>query len=167
MDALIANAISMGILAWIWANVSAAIGAATWAGFMGTTTYYASGQRFIKGWVRGIIANMVGVLWAIVCVEVSKVLHLPNIVAIMTGVISFGIVAQAKWKTLSFIPGVYIGCSTTFGMLAMNNSYMTTAAALLMGSVVGILSDAGGELIVKLTTRKKEEDIEDRAQEQA
>ena len=159
MDALIANAISMGILAWIWANVSAALGAATWAGFMGTTTYYASGERFIKGWVKGIIANMSGVLWAIVCVEVSKVLHLPNIVAIMTGVISFGIVAQAKWKTLAFIPGVFIGCSTTFGMLAMNGTYFSSVAALLMGSVVGLLSDAGGELIVRLTS-KKEADID-------
>ncbi|WML35051.1 DUF1097 domain-containing protein [Clostridium sp. OS1-26] len=161
MNALIANAISMGILAWIWANVSAAIGAATWAGFMGTTTYYASGERFIKGWVKGIVANMVGVLWAIVCVEVSNVLHLPNIVAIMTGVISFGIVAQAKWKPLSFIPGVYIGCSTTFGMLALNNSYLTTASVLLMGSVVGLLSDVGGEIIVKLTTRNKKEKTKD------
>ena len=156
MDGLIANAISMGIVAWGWANFSAAVGASTWAGFMGTTTYYASGQRFIKGWVRGIIANMVGVLWAIICVEVSKSLQLPNIAAIMTGVISFGIVAEAKWKPISFIPGVYIGCSTTFGMLALNGTYVSSATALLMGSVVGILSDAGGELLVKLTTKKKE-----------
>lgn len=155
MNGLLANAISMGILAWGWANFSTALGVSTWAGFMGTTTYYASGERFIKGWIKGIIANMVGVLWAIICVEASKVLNVPNIAAIMTGVISFGIVAQARWKCLSFIPGVYIGCSTTFGMLALNGTYFSTVTALLMGSVVGILSDAGGELIVKLTKKKE------------
>lgn len=157
MDGLIANAISMAIVAWGWANFSAFVGASTWAGFMGTTTYYASGERFVKGWIKGIIANMVGVLWAIICVEVSKALQLPNIVAIMTGVISFGIVAEAKFKRVSFIPGVYIGCSTTFGILALNGTYISSATALLMGSVVGILSDAGGELIVKLTKKKEPE----------
>lgn len=158
MSAIMSGAISMGILAWIWANLSAAVGVSTWAGFMGTTTYYASGERFIKGWVKGMVANMVGVLWAIICVEVSKVLHIPNIVAIMTGVISFGIVAEAKWKHLSFVPGVYIGCSTTFGMLALNGTYLSTVVALLMGSVVGLLSDAGGELLVRLTNKKETEE---------
>ncbi len=158
MDAIMTGAISMGILAWIWANLSTAIGVSCWAGFMGTTTYYASGERFIKGWVKGMVANMVGVLWAIICVEVSKVLHVPNIVAIMTGVISFGIVAEAKNKHLSFVPGVYIGCSTTFGMLALHSSYLATIAALLMGSVVGILSDAGGALLFQLTNKKQDKE---------
>jgi hypothetical protein len=153
-----AGAISMGILAWIWANLSAVVGVSCWAGFMGTTTYYASGERFIKGWVKGMAANMVGVLWAVICVECSKFIHVPNIVAIMTGLISFGIVAEAKWKHLSFVPGVYIGCSTTFGMLALNGTYLSTAVALLMGSVVGVLSDAGGALIVELTNKKEDKE---------
>ncbi|WP_123053794.1 DUF1097 domain-containing protein [Clostridium sp. JN-1] len=155
MSAIMSGAISMGIVAWIWANLSTAIGVSVWAGFMGTTTYYASGERFIKGWVKAMAANMVGVVWAIICVECSKVFHVPNIVAIMTGIISFGIVAEAKWKHLSFVPGVFIGCSTTFGMLALNETYLSTIAALLMGSVVGILSDAGGALLVKLTNKKE------------
>ncbi len=157
MGAIMSGAISMGILAWIWSNVSTTLGLATWAGFMGTTTYFASGERLVKGWKKAIIANMVGVLWAIVCVESIKVLHLPNIVAIMTGVISFGIVAQARWKILSYVPGVYIGCSTTFGMLALNGNYLTTAIILLMGSFVGLLTDLGADLIMKLTKKKSEE----------
>lgn len=158
MGAIISGAISMGILAWIWANISATIGAATWAGFMGTTTYFASGERFIKGWKKAIIANMVGVLWAIICVEGSKFIHVPNIVAIMTGLISFGIVAEAKWKHLAFVPGVYIGCSTTFGMLALHGTYLSTAVVLLMGSFLGLVTDAGGALIVKLTNKKEDKE---------
>lgn len=154
MDAIISGAISMAIVAWGWANVSAIIGASTWAGFMGTTTYFASGERFFKGWKKAIIANVVGVMWAIVCVEGIKVLHLPNVVAIMTGVISFGIVAQAKWKPLSYVPGVYIGTSTTFGLLALNGTYLSAIIVLIMGSFLGFLTDAGAALIVKLTTKK-------------
>lgn len=152
MDSLISNAISMGILSGIWFKVSLTIGVATWAGFMGTTSYYASGERFLKGWKRGIIANMSGVFWAIVCIEGSKFIHIPNSAAIMTAIISFFIVAQAKIKLLSFIPGAFVGCATTFGM---NGNYTATIAALLMGSVVGIASDVGGVLIEKLTKKKE------------
>lgn len=158
MDAILTGAISMGILAWIWANLSTALGVSCWAGFMGTTTYYASGERFIKGWVKTMFVNMVGVLWAIICLEVAKVLQVSNIAAIMTGLISFGIVAEAKWKHLAFVPGVYIGCSTTFGMVALHSTYLATIVALLMGSVVGLLSDAGGELLFRLTNKKEDKE---------
>ncbi|MCT8975566.1 DUF1097 domain-containing protein [Clostridium sp. CX1] len=169
MSGIMSGAISMGILAWIWSNFSTAIGVQAWAGFMGTTTYYgvgsALGERFVKGWLRGIFVNMVGVAWAIFCVEASNVLHIPNIVAIMTGVISFGIVAEAKWKHLMFVPGVYIGCSTTFGMMALGHSYLDTAAVLLMGSVVGLVSDAGGAWLEKITNKNKK--VVENAEQQA
>ena len=152
MDSLISNAISMGIFSGIWFKLSSTIGIATWAGFMGTTSYYASGQRFLKGWKRGVISNISGVFWAMVCIEGSKVIHISNSAAIMTAVISFFIIAQAKIKLLSFIPGAFIGCATTFGM---SGNYMATIEVLLMGSIVGIGSDAGGVLIEWLTNKKR------------
>ncbi|NMM64868.1 DUF1097 domain-containing protein [Clostridium sp. P21] len=155
MSAIMASAVSMGILSWMWAVLSGAIGVSTWAGFMGTTTYYASGERFIKGWVKGIIANMTGVLWAVIAIEVSKVVHISGIGAIMTGIVSFAMVAEAKWKKFSFIPGAFIGCATTFGIITLNGTYLSSIEALLMGSVVGIASDVGGVMIFKLTGKKE------------
>ena len=151
MTALFANALSMGLLSWGWFKLSTSIGIMTWVGFMGCTGYYASGNRFIKGWRKTVITNMSGVFWAMVAIQVAKILPIPGSIAIMTGVISFFIVAQAKISFLAFIPGTFIGCASTFGM---NGNWQATIIGLLMGSVLGIASDYGGVLIEKLAHKK-------------
>ncbi len=151
MNSLLANAISMGILSFVWFKFSDSMGVMTWVGFMGCTSYYATKCRFIKGWKKAVICNMSGVFWAMIAIQFSKILPIPESVAIMTGIISFFIIAQAKISFLAFIPGTFIGCASTFGM---NGNWKATLVALLMGSVVGISSDYGGFLIEKLTYKK-------------
>ena len=127
-----------------------------WVGFVGCTSYYAAGNRFVKGWKKSVICNMSGILWAMIAIQGSKFLPIPEPVAVMTGIISFFIIAQAKISLLTFIPGTFIGCASTFGM---NGNWKATIIALLMGSVLGIASDAGGVLIKKLTEKKSEKTI--------
>jgi len=128
----------------------------TWVGFMGCTSYYAAGNRFVKGWKKSVICNMSGILWAMLAIQVSNILPIPEPVAVMTTIISFFIIAQAKISFLAFIPGTFLGCASTFGM---NGNWKATIIALLMGSVLGIASDAGGVLIKKLTEKKSEKTI--------
>ena len=120
---------------------------------MGCTSYYAAGNRFFKGWKKSVICNMSGIIWAMLAIVVSNILPIPEPVAVMTTIISFFIIAQAKISFLAFIPGTFVGCASTFGM---NGNWKATIIALLMGSVLGIASDVGGVLIKKLTEKKSE-----------
>ncbi|HEY8804652.1 MAG TPA: DUF1097 domain-containing protein [Clostridium sp.] len=146
----------MGLLSGVWFILSTKLGVMTWVGFMGCTSYYAAGNRFVKGWKKSVICNMSGILWAMLAIQVSNILPIPEPVAVMTTIISFFIIAQAKISFLAFIPGTFLGCASTFGM---NGNWKATIIALLMGSVLGIASDAGGVLIKKLTEKKSEKTI--------
>ncbi len=117
-----------------------------WVGFMGCTSYYATGDHFVKGWKKSVICNISGVLWAMLTIQVSKILSIHELVAVMTAIISFFIIAQVKNSFLEFISGNFLGCASTFGM---NGEWEATIIALLMGSVLGITSDVGGILIKK------------------
>ena len=156
MDALISNAISIGLLSGVWLILSTKIGVMAWVGFMGCTSYYTAGNRFVKGWKKSVICNMSGILWAMIAIQGSKVLPIPEPVAVMTAIISFFIIAQAKISFLAFIPGTFVGCASTFGM---SGNWKATIIALLMGSVLGIASDFGGVLI-KILTKKKTKKLE-------
>ncbi|WP_312884193.1 DUF1097 domain-containing protein [Clostridium psychrophilum] len=140
----------MGLLSGLWIILSTKIGVMAWVGFMGCTSYYATGDHFVKGWKKSVICNISGIFWAMLAIEVSKIIPIHESVAVMTAIISFFIIAQAKIPFLAFIPGTFVGCASTFGM---NGEWKATIIALLMGSVLGITSDVAGILIKKLTER--------------
>ncbi|WP_304519294.1 DUF1097 domain-containing protein [Clostridium estertheticum] len=156
IDALNSSAISIGLLSGVWIILSTKLGLMAWVGFMGCTSYYAAGNRFVKGWKKSVICNMSGILWAMIAIKFSNMIPIPEPVAVMTTIISFFIIAQAKIPFLAFIPGTFVGCASTFGM---NGNWKATIVALLMGSVLGIVSDVGGVLIKKLTERKSDKTI--------
>ena len=150
---LVAVSISVGILAGLFnlAYVLYANSSATFnltglvvAGFLGWATFYAAGAGK-GGLVKGIPANMTGILWAVVIVFLwDKVFSFNELGAFVAVAIGAGMMCfQANIKWLGFIPGAFIGCSTFFalGAAITGDVLWPSIIGLLMGLVLGYVSE--------------------------
>ena len=142
MSALLSNAITVGLLSGVWAYISTKLGIITWVGFIGCTSYYAAiGQN--KKLKDSLISNIVGIVIGMMIIYGSRFLG-DNIlgVVVMTTVFSFLMVAQGKLKSLSFIPGTFLGCCCVFGT---NGNWQDTVIAIICGGIfVGYISHITG-----------------------
>ncbi|CDG01910.1 Putative Uncharacterized protein [Clostridium chauvoei JF4335] len=141
--------ISVGILSGVWGFVSVSLGLITWVGFIGCTSYYASGGEF-SGFKKSIYANMTGVLWAMCIILCSSKFETSYWSYIFTGIFSFVMCIQAKCKKLEFIPGAFCGSCCTFGT---GGNWQAVIIALLCGAVLGYSSDKGGQYLYKLVEK--------------
>ena len=146
MDQLIAASISVGLLSGLWAYLSSALGIITWVGFIGCTTYFAAGGK-IEGFQKAVITNLFGVMWAMLIIKGSTLLSFTLAGAILTGIGSFAMCAQARLGFLTFIPGTFAGSCVTF---ATNGDWQAVIVALLCGAVLGLASDTGGVWLYRL-----------------
>jgi hypothetical protein len=150
---LIAVSISVGVLAGVFnlAYVLYANSSATFnltglvvAGFLGWATFYAAGAGK-GGLVKGIPANMTGILWAVVLVFLwDKVFSFNELGAFVAVAIGAGMMCfQANIKWLGFIPGAFIGCSTFFALGATINGDVLwpSIIGLLIGLILGYVSE--------------------------
>ncbi len=150
---LIAVSISVGILAGLFnlAYVLYANSSATFnltglvvAGFLGWATFYAAGSGK-SGLVKGIPANMTGILWAVVIIFLwDKVFSFNELGAFVAVAIGAGMMCfQANIKWLGFIPGAFIGCSTFFALGATITADVLwpSIIGLLMGLILGYISE--------------------------
>jgi hypothetical protein len=151
MSLLMCISISVGILSGVWGFLSSSLGLITWVGFIGCTSYYAAGDKF-QGLKKSVAANMTGVLWAMAIIITSKYLGFSSAAAIMTGVFSFVMCAQAKFELLSFIPGTFCGSCSTFGA---GGDWKAVVIALLCGAVLGYTSEMGGIWLHKLIGKEE------------
>ena len=135
-------AISVGILSGLWGWISGTLGLITWVGFIGCTSYYASGGN-LKGFKNSIYANMSGVLWAMAIILGSTYLGGSYWSYILTGFFSFVMCYQANCKKLEFIPGAFCGCCCTFGT---SGNWQAVIIALICGAILGYVSDKGGQI---------------------
>lgn len=156
MDALMTTAISVGVFSGIWAYLSSAFGLITWAGFLGCTTYFAAGGRK-EGFKKAIMTNITGVIWAVIAIKVSSISSFDGAAALMTGIISFMMCAQAKFKSFDFIPGAFVGSCATF---AAQGNWMQVVPALLCGAVLGYTSESLGIWIYEMLNRKRAENLD-------
>lgn len=140
MSEILISALSVGVLSWLWAVLSGKLALITWVGFIGCTSYYASGSNLKKS----VICNISGVFWAMVVILGAKYIDYPRVPAILTGIFSFAMCYQAKCKKLSFIPGTFMGACSTFGS---SGDYKLVIISLLCGSLVGFFSDLAGKYI--------------------
>ncbi|SHK71686.1 Protein of unknown function [Clostridium cavendishii DSM 21758] len=145
MDLFTLIAISVGIYSGLWGFLSVKIGLITWVGFIGCTSYFASGGKRI-GFKKSLFANITGVFWA-VCIIFFSTKALPfNIGYIFTGIFSFVMCYQARFKALDFIPGAFLGACSTFGV---NGDFKIVIPSLICGAIIGFASDYTGEFIYK------------------
>jgi Protein of unknown function (DUF1097) len=143
MDALLALALSIGILIAGWTYL--ALGVAVlpvWAGIVAWGCFFAAGGK-TTGLTKTIAANLSGVLWAFLA------LYLWNrfgggvpMLSLLVGIAAFIMVMQAKIPALSFIPGAFLGAATAVGVVVgANGTYTSTIIALVAGAVFGYLSE--------------------------
>lgn len=142
MDVMTAVAISVGVFSGIWAFVSDAFGLITWVGFIGFTSYFASGGKF-AGLKKSIFANVSGIVWAMCIILGSRYLSNSYCSYILTGFFSFVMCIQAKAKTLEFIPGAFLGACSTFGT---GGNWGAVIISLIIGSIFGHISEILGLL---------------------
>ncbi|EPY2273353.1 DUF1097 domain-containing protein [Clostridium sporogenes] len=146
MSLLMCISISVGILSGLWEFLSSNFGLITWVGFIGCTSYYAVGGK-LQGLKKSVATNMTGVLWAMLIIITSSYLGFSLAGAIMTGIFSFVMCAQARFELLSFIPGTFCGSCSTFGV---NGNWQGVIIALLCGAILGYSSEMAGIWLHKL-----------------
>ncbi len=143
MDALLALALSIGILIAGWTYLALGVAALpVWAGIIAWGCFFAAGGK-TTGLTKTIASNLSGVLWA------ALALFLWNrfgggvpMLSLLGGIAAFSMVMQAKLPALSFIPGAFIGAATTVSVVVgANGTYTNTIIALVAGALFGYLSE--------------------------
>jgi hypothetical protein len=143
MDALVALALSIGILIAGWTYLALGVAALpVWAGIVAWACFFAAGGK-TTGLAKTIASNLSGVLWAFVA------LYLWNrfgggvpMLSLLVGLAAFIMVVQAKIPPLSFIPGAFLGAATAVSVVVgANGTYTNTIIALVAGALFGYLSE--------------------------
>jgi hypothetical protein len=153
MDALVALAISIGILIAGWTYLALGVAALpVWAGIVAWGCFFAAGGK-TTGLAKTVAANLSGVFWAFLALQAANRLGggVP-ILAVMVGVAAFFMVLQAKIPALSFIPGAFLGAATAVSVVVgASGDYSKTILALVIGALLGYLS----ELLAGALTSKR------------
>lgn len=156
MDALVALALSIGVLIAGWTYVALGPGALpVWAGIVAWGTFFAAGGK-TEGLMKTIASNLSGVLWAFLALEAWNRFGggVPAL-SILVGIAAIGMVMQAKIRTLAFIPGAFLGAATAVSVVVgASGSWGRTIVALVIGAVLGYLSEMlAGALSAKRATQ--------------
>ncbi|WP_282948900.1 DUF1097 domain-containing protein [Cellulomonas endometrii] len=138
---LVPLALSVGVLAGIWTQVSSELGWVTWVGFLSWAAYFAAGAGH-DGLRRTVPATLAGAVVGWLIVELSGVLSFPGGLALAVALGAFVMCVQAGWGVLGFVPGAFIGCSAYFGTAF---DFWPTVLALVAGAVLGWASYWGGQ----------------------
>jgi hypothetical protein len=143
MDALVALALSIGILIAGWTYLALGVAALpVWAGIVAWGCFFAAGGK-TAGLTKTIAANLSGVLWAFLA------LYLWNrfgggvpMLSLLVGIAAFIMVVQAKIPALSFIPGAFLGAATAVSVVVgAKGTWTSTIIALVAGAVFGYVSE--------------------------
>jgi hypothetical protein len=143
MDALVALALSIGILIAGWTYIALGPGALpVWAGIVAWGCFFAAGGK-TEGLMKTVASNLSGVLWAFLALTAWNSFGggVP-VLSILVGVAAFAMVLQAKIPTLAFIPGAFLGAATAVSVVVgANGSWTRTIIALVIGAVLGYVSE--------------------------
>jgi len=143
MDALVALALSIGILIAGWTYLALGVAALpVWAGIIAWGCFFAAGGK-TTGLSKTIASNLSGVLWAFLALTLWNRLGggVPML-SLLVGIAAFIMVVQAKIPALSFIPGAFLGAATAVSVVVgASGTYTNTIIALVAGAVLGYLSE--------------------------
>ena len=143
MDALVALALSIGILIAGWTYVALGPGALpVWAGIVAWGCFFAAGGK-TQGLMKTVASNLSGVLWAFLALTAANRFGggIP-VLSVMVGVAAFCMVLQAKIPMLAFIPGAFLGAATAVSVVVgAIGSWTKTCVALVIGAVLGYVSE--------------------------
>lgn len=151
---LLPLSIGTALLCGVWVALSEQFDLLAWAGFAGTTSFFAAGGK-IAGLKKSLLATLSGVFWAVVIIWMSTVIAFPG-TAIAAGLITFCMCYQARISLFSYIPGTFIGCFSTF---AANGDYALIAPLLISGILLGYLCECSGSLLEKYFCKKIKQEL--------
>jgi uncharacterized protein DUF1097 len=144
MDVLTALGVSIGVLIAVWTYLAVSVVALpVWVGIITWGAFFAAGGK-TDGLIKTIAASLSGLVWAFIAITLSAKLGGGTpILALLVGVIAFGMVIQSRISVLSFIPGAFLGAASTVGAGATTdvNSLAKIAIALVAGAVFGYVSE--------------------------
>lgn len=143
-------AVSIGVLAAVWTEVSVVAGLVTWVAFLAWACFFAAGGG-ATGFQRGLAANASGLVYGWLVAGFIGIATFEGALAIGVGVVAALMCLQAGWPPLSFIPGAFVGAAAYFGTAF---SFWPTAIALVAGALLGWASALiGGRLQEVVTGR--------------
>lgn len=150
MNALLATGLVAGLLAGILGEVGGALGMLTWVAFISCACTFAAGGGN-TGFIKTITSTIFGLLggWAIIFI--SDILPIPFSLGIAIFIVVAIMCTTANWSVLSFVPGMFAGCSCFFGS---GFDFTATLIGLVVGAVLGWLIDFGGKQLHKATLPK-------------
>lgn len=142
MNILFSIALTTGILSALWGWVAVSLGLLSWAGFLGSTAYFACPQGGLKGLLITLCTLLSGVGWAQLIIHSSAMLPQLTIAGYAsTGVVAFLMCMQAKNVLLSFVPGTFIGACATF---AGQGDWRLVLPSLMVGLLFGFAMKNSG-----------------------
>jgi hypothetical protein len=143
MDALVALALSIGVLIAGWTYVALGPGALpVWAGIVAWGCFFAAGGK-TEGLTKTIAANLSGVFWAFLALTLwNRFGGGVPMLSVLVGAAAIAMVLQAKISLLGFIPGAFLGAATAVSVVVgANGTWSRTVLALLIGAILGYLSE--------------------------
>lgn len=152
MDMLMALAVSIGVLIAIWTYVAVGMVAqlSVWAAIVAWGCFFAAGGK-MQGLQKTVASNLSGLIYVYIALHVLPMMGGSTAaLAILVGVIAFLMVVQSRVAMLSFIPGAFIGAAVTVGSNhASTNDYAMTGLSLILGAVLGYVSEAVAGMVAK------------------
>ncbi|MDO5746053.1 MAG: DUF1097 domain-containing protein [Actinomycetaceae bacterium] len=144
---LLISASFIGILCGVWAGAAPLIGLSIWAGFAGCTAFFASGIHKFEGFFITSLTGIVGVGTALAMIWLSGVIGLGTLgVGLAVGLIVVFIVMMGAVPWLRFVPGIFVGCYSTF---AIDGDWKLLIMSYVVGVALGMICDWGAEVLVK------------------
>ena len=144
MDALVALALSIGVLIAGWTYVALGPGALpVWAGIVAWGSFFAAGGK-TEGLMKTIASNLSGVLWAFLALTAwNRFGGGVPVLSVLVGVAAICMVLQAKISTLE-LHSRRISRRGDRGQRrgrARTARWSKTVVALVIGAVLGYLSE--------------------------
>ena len=155
MSASTTKALSLGIVAAVWAIIShlGKINLQLWPVFVGLACFVGAGGG-ITGLQKSLAGTISGVVWAAVYIAVATALGRQDIIdALLLGAAVFGMVYQARFPLLGYTAGALVGAATYLAMgfrvFAMNGA-LRVVIALAIGCVLGIVAERLSEVLGRM-----------------
>ena len=160
MSLLVALGISTAVFCGIWSALATFTGLCGWAGFAGCTTYFSTGKHGKEGLLKTICTNMAGVLCGLSIFALTHFVPVFGDWGIWCAIITFVMCIISRFEIVSFCPGIFMGCFSTFAALGGAQEgdipmvFVYLGLSLICGAFLGVLCDKGGVYLNKLFTRK-------------
>ncbi|HTI04176.1 MAG TPA: DUF1097 domain-containing protein [Gemmatimonadales bacterium] len=155
MNASTTKALSLGIVAALWAIIShfGKLPLQLWPVLVGLAAFVGAGSG-MGALQKSIVGTISGVVWGMIYVAVAGALGRSDVVdALVLGAAVFGVVYQARFPMLSYTTGAILGAATYIAMgfrTVLLNASLRVVISLAIGCVLGIAAERLAEVVGRM-----------------